>query len=194
MSAVPQPSVESVDSHKRRFLKYWDGPWPAIIHLWALFGGLIIVGLAVVTAASATSMLAFGAPFSADHELVMHFVAIAVFMFLPYCQLTHANVSVDVFTEGMSEKKKALMELVASLVALGFSALLLRQMYLGWGSYMLFPEVTPVLGIPLWTAFPAILASLALLMAASILTALEALRKFKATSAASAPSSKITRD
>ncbi|MCF3639829.1 TRAP transporter small permease [Rhizobium sp. TRM95111] len=166
----------------------------AVIHLWALFGGLIIVGLALITAASATGKLLLGAPFPADHELVKHFVAIAVFMFLPYCQLTHANVTVDVFTEGMSETKKALMELVASLVALGFSLLLFRQMYLGMGGYLLFPEVTPVLGLPLWTAFPAMLASLLLLMVASILTTLEALRAYKAASAASAPSSKPARD
>jgi TRAP-type C4-dicarboxylate transport system permease small subunit len=115
-------------------------------------------------------------------------------MFLPYCQLTHANVTVDVFTEGMSETKKSFMELVASLVALGFSLLLFRQMYLGMSGYLLFPEVTPVLGLPLWTAFPAMLASLILLMLASILTTLEALRAFKAASAASAPSSKPARD
>src|SRR3712207_7673333 len=43
--------------------------------------------------------------------------------------------------------------------AVAFSLLLLKQMSAGWLSYVQYREVTPVLGLPLWTAFPFILLS-----------------------------------
>jgi TRAP-type C4-dicarboxylate transport system permease small subunit len=147
-----------------------------IILYWALFGGFIISGLAVMTAASAASNLVFDKPFAFDYELVQHFGGIAIFTFLPYCQLVGANVTVDIFTENMSDAKKAAMGAFSSLFAVGFSILLLRQMSLGFVSYVQFPQVTPILNLPLWTAFPFILVSLALLLIASILTLIDGWR------------------
>ncbi|HEX2257657.1 MAG TPA: TRAP transporter small permease, partial [Afifellaceae bacterium] len=141
-----------------------------LIRWWALFGGVIVAALAVMTAASAASNLAFNRPFPPDYELVKHFVAIAIFAFLPYCQLTGANVTVDIFTERMPERGKAAMVAAASVLAVAFSLLLLTQMSAGFAGYVRYREVTPVLGLPLWTAFPFILFSLALLLAASLIT------------------------
>jgi len=148
-----------------------------VIRGWAILGGLVTLALAIMTAASAVSNLLFGRPFAADYELVQHFVAIVVFTFLPYCQLAGANVTVDIFTERAGEKAKIVMSLVASLLAAGFAVLLLRQMSLGFESYLRFVEVTPVLGLPLWTAFPPILFSLALLLVAALLTFADGLRR-----------------
>lgn len=141
-----------------------------LVQGWALLGGVVTLGLSVMVAASAASNILTGRPFAADHELVKHFIAIAIFMFLPYCQLTGANVTVDVFTERMGERAKAGMALVSSLIAAAFAILLLRQMYEGYLSYVSYPEVTPVLRLPLWTAFPPILLSLVLLLLAALLT------------------------
>ena len=44
---------------------------------------------------------------------------------------------------------------------------MLVQMTGGLGSYLRYQEVTPVLKLPLWTAFPPILLSLALLFLAA---------------------------
>jgi TRAP-type C4-dicarboxylate transport system permease small subunit len=141
-----------------------------------LIGGFLLAGLAVMTAASAVSNILFSRPFSADYELVKHFVAVAIFMFLPYCQLSGANVSVDIFTEGMSERAKSTMGIVASILAIAFAAMLFRQMWLGMESYIRYPEMTPVLHLPLWTAFPPMLLSLLLLLAAAFLTAVDSWR------------------
>jgi TRAP-type C4-dicarboxylate transport system permease small subunit len=147
-----------------------------LIKWWAMLGGVLVSGVAVMTASSATSQVFFDKPFSSDYELTKYFVGIAIFTFLPYCQLMGANVSVDIFTEGLSESKKALMSILTALFALAFSALLLRQMFLGFEDYLRFPEVTPVLQIPLWTAFPPILISLALLLAAAVITFIDSMR------------------
>jgi TRAP-type C4-dicarboxylate transport system permease small subunit len=144
---------------------------------WAILGGVLACALALMTAGSAVSNLLFQKPFPADYELVKHVIAVVIFMFLPYCQVSGANVTVDVFTEGMSEGKKAAMAFASSLLALAFAVLLMRQMWLGWFSYMRFPEMTPVLRLPLWTAFPPILVSIALLAAAAAVTAADAWRR-----------------
>jgi TRAP-type C4-dicarboxylate transport system permease small subunit len=146
----------------------------AIIRIWALLGGLILVGLVVMTGASALSNLAWNRPFSGDYEVVRHFIAIAAFAFLPYCQLTNSNVTVDIFTEGMGTRAKAAMQLLASIAAGMLAALLLWRMWLGMWDYIRYSEYTQVLGIPLWTAYPPILVSLALLLAAAFITAGEA--------------------
>jgi TRAP-type C4-dicarboxylate transport system permease small subunit len=147
-----------------------------IIRSWALAGGLIIALLVLITAASAVSNLLFNVPFSGEYELAKHFVGIAIFTFLPYCQLTGANVTVDIFTQGFGARTKAAMAMLSSLLAAAFAIVLLRQMSLGFGDYIRYPEETAALHIRLWTAFPPILVSLALLFAAALLTAHDAWR------------------
>jgi hypothetical protein len=68
------------------------------------------------------------------------------------------------------------MALLSSLLAAALAVLLLRQMSLGFGDYIRYPEETAALHIRLWTAFPPILVSLALLLVASLLAAQEAWR------------------
>jgi TRAP-type C4-dicarboxylate transport system permease small subunit len=148
----------------------WVGPFRGAITYWALAGGAIVIALVLIAAASAISNLLFNVPFAGEYELTKHFVGIAVFTFLPYCQLTGANVTVDIFTEGMGPRAKAAMLLVSSLLAGAFAVLLLRQMSYGFIDYVRYPEETATLHLPLWTAFPPILVSLALLLIASAIT------------------------
>jgi TRAP-type C4-dicarboxylate transport system permease small subunit len=155
----------------------WHPGWlrflRAAIRLWALLGGLIVVALVLISAASAGTTLFFNKPIQGDYELVKHFVAVAVFCFLPYCQLTGGNVTVDIFTEAASERTKAAMLAFSSLFAIAFALLLLRQMYLGLLGYIEYPETTAALHIPLWTAFPPALVSLVLLLVAAVVTLVE---------------------
>jgi TRAP-type C4-dicarboxylate transport system permease small subunit len=148
-----------------------------LIALWAILGGIATAALALMTAGSAVSNLLFDRPFAAEHELTKHVVAVVIFTFLPYCQLVGANVTVDIFTERIGETPKIALSLLASVLAAGFAILLLRQMSKGLESYMRFVEVTPVLGLPLWTAFPPILFSLALLLLAALITFAEGVRR-----------------
>ncbi|MDN5569320.1 MAG: TRAP transporter small permease [Paracoccus sp. (in: a-proteobacteria)] len=153
------------------------GAWiGTIVRWWALAGGMLTLGLALMTAGSAVPNLTLGKPFAADYELVKHIIAIAIFMFLPSFQITGSNVSVDMFTERMEPRPKAAMGVFSSLLAIGFALLMLVQMYRGLHSYLTYREVTPVLKLPLWTAFPPILFSLVLLALAGCVTLAAQLR------------------
>lgn len=143
----------------------------AIIRVWALVGGAILLALVVMTAVSAAMNLTVNRPLPGEYELVKHLIAVAIFCFLPFCQLTGANVTVDIFTEGMSARSKAAMKAFSALFAIVFSLVLLRQMSLGFADYLRYPETTATLHVPLWTAFPPILVSLVLLLAAALVTA-----------------------
>lgn len=144
-----------------------------VVRYWALLGGLIVVALVLINTASALSNLVLDRPVPGDYELTKHFIAVAVFAFLPYCQITGANVTVDIFTEGMGARAKSAMVAFSSLFAIAFSILLMRQMWLGFLDYMRYPETTATLHIPLWTAFPPALFSLLLLLLAAVVTAYE---------------------
>jgi TRAP-type C4-dicarboxylate transport system permease small subunit len=152
----------------------------AVIRYWALLGGLILVLLVLMTAGSAVSNLLFRKPFPGDFELVKHGVAIAAFAFLPYAQLTYANVTVDIFTERMSDRAKSVMSLFASVVAAALAVLLFRQMWDGMLDYIKYPVHMVSIPVALWTAFPPALVSLALLLVASLITAGESFQGVKA--------------
>lgn len=171
---------EPIDEDRRH-------PLGRLIRAWALFGGGILVVLVLLTTASTVSNWALGLPVPGDFELVRHGVAIAAFAFLPYAQLTGANVTVDLFTRGMGVRAKAAMGLLSSLIALIVSLVLFRQMWLGMIDYFTFPVGMVTIPIPLWTAFPPILVSLALLAAAACITGSDAWITWRRSSSSEPP-------
>lgn len=146
------------------------------VRFWALCGGLVLIALVLLTAASALSNLFFNKPFPADYDMVKHFVAISAFTFLPYCQITYGNVTVDIFTERASDRAKAAMIVLSSVIAAGLAVLLFHQMWYGMLDYMEYRETMIWIRIPLWTAFPPALVSFALVFVAALITAAEGIK------------------
>jgi TRAP-type C4-dicarboxylate transport system permease small subunit len=150
-----------------------------VIEGWALLGGVLLLAIALMNTWSVVSLSALGFPVPGDFEMVEIGVAVAAFSFLPYCQLTGANVTADIFTANASARWVAFFSVLSSLVAALFSVLLLWRMYDGMGSYMEYEEVTTILNIPIWIAFPPILVSLFLLVIASAITLRDAFRNMR---------------
>ncbi|MEP3431283.1 MAG: TRAP transporter small permease [Roseibium sp.] len=140
-----------------------------LITYWALLGGGVLLLVVAVNMASIIGSV-FGKPFPGDFELTEMGVAVAVFAFLPYCQLIGANVSADIFTANASKRSIAFLTLLGSLVALGFAGLLIWRMYLGLLDQKEYDYTTTILQIPHWMAFVPILISLALLAVAAFVT------------------------
>ncbi|MBE0612415.1 MAG: TRAP transporter small permease [Burkholderiales bacterium] len=134
---------------------------------------------------SVISLAVLGYPVPGDFELVKMGVAIVAFSFLPYCQLKGANVTADIFTAGASRITIAVFTLLAAVVAAFFSIILLWKMSNGMVSYIRYPEVTTILNIPQWVAYPPILASLALLVLAAGVTLHEAIMEMRPVKTAS---------
>ncbi|MBC7147041.1 MAG: TRAP transporter small permease subunit [Thioclava marina] len=136
------------------------------IYFWALAGGGM---LGAIVAVNVWTVLGgfIGLPFAGDFELTEMGVAIAVFMFLPYCQLADQNVTADIFTSKLSAAVQRRFSAIASVLALAFAALLLWRMYLGMLDQKSYSLATTILQIPVWWAYLPALASLALLFIAA---------------------------
>jgi TRAP-type C4-dicarboxylate transport system permease small subunit len=142
----------------------------AAVTAWALAGGGLLVAVIAVNVLSVLGGAVLGRPFPGDFEITETGVAVAVFAFLPWCQLTGANVTADVFTSRTGPRLRAALGLAASATALAFSALLVWRMWFGLLDQKAYGYTTAILQFPHWIAFAAILASLVLLAAASAAT------------------------
>lgn len=152
------------------------GPLHRVIEWWALAGGFVLLGVALMTAWSAASGWLFGKPLAGDFELTEIFVAVAIFAFLPYCQLTDANVTADLFTARAGPRAIAAFTLFAALLALAIALLLTWRTWAGLLDYRKYVETTAILKIPIWTAYVPALASLGLLVLACLASLLASWR------------------
>ena len=107
-----------------------------LCRLLALGGGLVLVAAALVTVASiiGRSFLFVGlGPVRGDFELVEISCAIAIFAFLPWCQLNRGHVTVDVLVERLPARVKAVFGLIGDFAITIVSGLILWRLYLAFG-------------------------------------------------------------
>lgn len=145
-----------------------------IINLWAYFGGLILFLIVLLNVFSTIGVI-FSFAFPGDFELTTMGTAIAVFAFLPYCQLSASNVSADIFTSKASPNTINYLNLIGNILAFTFSITLFIQMYLGMIDQKIYGYTTTILQIPIWLAFIPILISLVLLVMSTIISIFEVL-------------------
>jgi TRAP-type C4-dicarboxylate transport system permease small subunit len=142
----------------------------------AIFGGLVLVGIMLLSVVSICLRGFAGAPIPGDFELVQIGCAIAVFAFLPWCQFRRGNIIVDAFTTRLGPRARALLD-AASHTILGLLAALIGwRMIFGGADLFEYNDTTMVLGVPSWIGYvPATLSAL-LLAVVGFYTAWAALR------------------
>jgi TRAP-type C4-dicarboxylate transport system permease small subunit len=150
-----------------------------IIELWALAGGLLLLAIVLANAYSLAADILFKQPLRGDFELVTVGVAVAAFAFLPYCQITGANVTADIFTQRAGPRTVAALGLFSAIIALAISVLLLWRMSAGLISLREYSETTEVMGFVIWHAYVPIVVSLALLAVACMISVYESVRGMK---------------
>jgi len=121
--------------------------------VFAAVGGLSLLGIIVLTVASVVGRELFDSPISGDFELVEIWCAVAVFSFLPYCQLVRGNVVVDLFTESVSLHTRAALELAGNLMFTVIAGVLTWRLVLGGIDLAAYHEETMVLRVPAWWGF-----------------------------------------
>lgn len=151
----------------------WTGAAARVIELWALAGGCLLLAVVLLNAVSVIGGVVW-VPAPGEFELTEIGVAVSAFAFLPWCQLTGANVTADIFTARASRAWTARFALAAAAVALFFAVLLLWRMWAGMEDQREYDYMTAILQVPIWWAFPPILVSLALLALAALVSLVEA--------------------
>ncbi len=123
----------------------------------ALAGGLVLTGLMLMSITSIAGRWLFSRPLPGDFELVEIGTGVAIFLFLPACQLRGANVIVDFFTTGMSRRGQSWLDAFGALLYTLAAALFAWRLVFGSLDYLSYGEKTMVLGLPLWWSFVLIL-------------------------------------
>jgi TRAP-type C4-dicarboxylate transport system permease small subunit len=124
----------------------------------AIAGGLVLVvitGLIVVSVVGRAFIWAGLRPISGDYELVEAGVLFAIFAFLPWCHLTRGHAVVGIFTDFLSPRWNAVIELVANLLMLAAAAFILWRHWDGMLDKFRYNETSFILRMPLWWVYAA---------------------------------------
>ena len=149
----------------------WGRPIELLCRAFALFGGLILVAVALMSVASVIGRWLFGNPVTGDFELVQMGSAIAVAAFLPYCQIRRGHVIVDFFTHRASLNTRRLLDTIGAIVLSVCVALVAWRTIVGARVLQENQETSMLLGVPIWYAYALIAPSLILLAIAGFYTA-----------------------
>jgi len=122
----------------------------------ALLGGVVLIGVALVTLISVTgrALMDFGlSPLRGQFELVQAGTAFVVTAFLPWAQLRRAHASVAVFTDFLSSRANAVIDLVGDILLFGVAILITWRQFYGVLDKLAYGETTFLLRFPLWWAY-----------------------------------------
>ncbi len=137
----------------------------------ALAGGLVLVAVAAMSAASVGSRWLFDRSLMGDFELVQLGCAIAVSTFLPYCQMRRGHVIVDFFTVNLERHTRAWFDAFGALLLAACAALVAWRMLHGLVDAHASGESSMLIGVPIWLAYVPMVPSFALLAIAGCYTA-----------------------
>lgn len=144
----------------------------------ALIGGVVLSGIALLTAISIVGRWLIDRPIFGDVEMVQIGCAMAIALFLPYCQARHGHVIVDFFTLKAQPRTRERLDAIGSVVV---SAILL---VLGWraavGVFEMrqYGETSMVLGFPTWLTYLAMVPGL---LVAGLIGLANALRSWRSS-------------
>lgn len=140
-----------------------DTPLDRLCRWLAIAGGAMLAAAGLVTCVSVLRRYFLGDAIAGDVEIVTLLTAMAVSLFLPWCQLRKGNVIVDVFTERAGPRTRAALDALGSLALAAIAGLIAWRMALGGLDLRRAHDESMVLRIPTWWAFVVIVPSFALL-------------------------------
>ena len=152
----------------------------AIARWLAILGGAILSAMALLTTVSIAGRAAFSAPLRGDFEIVAIGTGIAVFAFLPWCQLTRGNVIVDFFMVKAPVRAKALCDALGGILYVLLGALLTWRMVYGGIDMRQYAELSITLNFPRWTTFPVSVALMGFLIVVTAYTVHRSFREMRA--------------
>jgi hypothetical protein len=156
MSEIAETHTRPIDPVGR--VLYQIAKWLAVL------GGAVLCGLAVLTAVSITGRAVISAPIPGDFELVAIGTGVAVFCFLPWCQIVRGNVLVDFFMAATLVRVRLVADIVGGILYLLIATLLTWRLIFGAIDMYQYREVSMTINFPRWTTFPLSIALLGFLV------------------------------
>ena len=119
----------------------------------AVLGGIALLVVTVFTVISVVGRTAFDTPVLGDQEIVELGCAVAIFAFMPYCQMRAANVIVDFFTARFGQSSRdALDALMNAIFTACIVVVTWRLAVGGIGAYRA-GDATMFLRLPQWWGY-----------------------------------------
>ncbi len=129
----------------------------------AMAGGLLLIGVMVMTVISVIGRYVFNAPIPGDYEITELVCGVAVFAFFPYCHMRNANIVVEFFTARLSPRRKTMLDTLHNFAFTVVAALIAWRLCVGGLHKLADEETTLFLDIPIhWGYFPALLGAVLL--------------------------------
>lgn len=141
----------------------------------AYFGGVVLISFAVMTVLSTIGRAFVGlqiglGPVPGDFELVEAGTAVAVFCFLPWCQLKQGHVTVDIIADHLPARVNLTLILIGNVLVLIVAFVVAWRLWMGFGEQVTWfsqpvrdmlgfgykpftNNTTYVLGMPLWYSY-----------------------------------------
>lgn len=153
-----------------------DGPLAALTRPLAIAGGLIMLAAAIMVVASVLMRWLISWSVAGDIELVQIATALAVFSFLPLCQLHRGNIIVDTFTTRLPRSARNALDALWDLVYAAMAGIIVWRLALGAWDSLRSNTVSMMLGLPVGWAIALCAVMAALLLVVALATALRLLR------------------
>lgn len=118
----------------------------------AIAGGLVFVGLVLMSVVSIVGRKLLSAPVPGDVELLQTGAAFASASFFAWCHLNRGDVKVDFFTSGLRGRWVARLDALGSLLVGAFGAVLAWRTAVGAAALRAYGETTAILALPIWVA------------------------------------------
>jgi len=127
----------------------------SLARLTALLGGLVLVGLVIMSTVSVTGRAIGLGEIYGNYEVLEAGIAFAIFSFLPVTQLYGAHASVDVFTSFLSPRVNRWIVAFWEVVLMAVILLIVWRLYEGTLSHYKRGGTTNFLQFPLWWPYTA---------------------------------------
>lgn len=128
----------------------------------AAVGALVLLSIACMTTISVIGRAFFSHPILGDVELVQLGSALVVACFLPYTQYRRANIIVDFFTNGATERTQHRMDMLGTLFYTLVMAIVCWRVAVGGIDIREAGERSMLMDLPLWIPYLLMLPGLAL--------------------------------
>lgn len=124
--------------------------------LLAMLGGALLLAITalVVLSVSGRALIWAGlGPIPGDFELVEAATALAVFCFLPWCQMERGHVSVDIFADQLGTRANTVLAVLFDLAMTAAAGFILWRLWAGMQDKMQYNETTFILQFPVWWGY-----------------------------------------
>ncbi len=143
----------------------------------AVIGGLLSLAIAVTVTATVFGRNVLDEGIPGDFEYVQMGTALAVFAFLPLCQIRRGNIVVDTFSTAWPPRLRNMVDALWDLIYAAIMGLLAYTLLLGALDQKANGSATMVMGIPIWPAILACSVLCAFLSLVCIVTASRMLKR-----------------